>query len=271
MGRRADRAPSAAKMRAMSDLEPLLASVRAQDALFERVEITWWGAVVSDARFPRIQEPNYARVETHQPVGLPEIEEALLPAMRESGSPRSHVVVFYPEDQTDLVAAASTRGDRISWDLVMVTSGHDDVAPEHVEEVSELDERFWAVHRDSVRLFDVSEEDTLDQLQAMEREVLIPAGRRWFAVVDEDRRVAVASLLVLERTALVDHVATFPAARRRGHAEALTRRLVWEAKASGAERTYLVADPEGDAVRIYERVGFEGTGHLASWLSPLER
>jgi ribosomal protein S18 acetylase RimI-like enzyme len=245
----------------VGDLEPLLAFWRAQDALFERVETTWWGAVVSDARFPRIQEPNYARLETHQPVGLLE--------MRESGSARSHVVVFYPEDQTDLVAAASTRGDRIAWDLVMVTSGNEVAAPEHVEEVSELDEGFWAVHRGSARLFDVSEEDTLDQLQAMEREVLIPAGRRWFAVVDGDRRVALAALLVLERTAFIDHVATFPAARRRGHAEALTRGLVSEAMASGAERTYLLADPDGDAVRIYDRVGFDGIGHLASWLTPL--
>jgi ribosomal protein S18 acetylase RimI-like enzyme len=181
------------------------------------------------------------------------------------------VVVFYPEDQTDLVAAASTRGDRIAWDLVMVASGNEVAAPERVEEISELDEGFWADHRDSARLFDVSEEDTLDQLQALEREVLIPAGRRWFAVVDGERRVALAALLVLERTAFIDHVATFPDARRRGHAEALARRLVWEAMASGAERTYLLADPEGDAVRIYGRAGFGGIGHLASWLSPLER
>jgi len=117
----------------------------------------------------------------------------------------------------------------------------------------------------------VSDEDTLDELQTMEREVLIPAGRRWFAAVDGDRRVGLAALLVLERTAFIDHVATFPAARRRGHAEALTRRLVSEAMASGAQWTYLLADPEGDAVRIYDRVGFDGIGHLASWLSPLKR
>jgi ribosomal protein S18 acetylase RimI-like enzyme len=255
----------------VGDLEPFLVFWRALDDLFDRVETTWWGAVVADARYPGIQDLNYARVETHQAVGLPEIEDAVLPAVRESGSARSHVVVFYPEDQTELIAAVSTRGDRIAWDLVMVASGDEVAAPEHVEEVSELDAGFWAVHRDSARLFDVSEEDTLDQLQAMEREVLIPAGRRWFAVTDDDRRVALGALLVLERTAFVDHVATFPAARRRGHAEALTRRLVSEAMASGAERTYLLADPEGDAVRIYDRVGFEGIGHLASWLSPLDR
>jgi ribosomal protein S18 acetylase RimI-like enzyme len=255
----------------MADLEPLLGYWRAQDALFERVEPMWWGAVVSDARFPRVREANYARVETHHAVALPEIEDVLLQAMRESGCARSHAVVFYPEDQTDLVAAASTRGDRVTWDLVMVTAGDGIAGRQHVEEVSDLSDGFWSVHRDSARLFDVSDEDTLDQLQAMERDVWIPAGRRWFSVLDDRRPVALAALLILERTGFVDHVATFPSARRRGHAEALTRRLVAEATTSGAERTYLLADPDGDAVRIYERVGFERAGHLASWLAPLDR
>lgn len=254
----------------MADLEPLLRFWRAQDDLFERTEARWWGAVVSDARFPAIQEPNYARVETRQPVRLEEIEGSLLPAMRASGSERCHVVVFHPEDQTDLIAAASTRGDRIAWDLVMVMSR--DLEPSgRVEEVSAFDGPFWVAHRDSARLFDVTDEETLDQLQAMERDVLLPAGRRWFAVVHDGQRVALGALLVLEATGFVDHVVTFPDARRRGHAEALTRRIVSEATAMGAERTYLLAEPAGGAVRIYDRMGFERVAHLASWLAARDR
>ena len=255
----------------MADLEPLLRFWRAHDDAFERTRTEWWGAVVSDARFPAIQEPNYARVETRRPVAIEEIEDALLPAMRASGSARSHVVIFHPEDQTDLVAAASTRGDRIAWDLVMETSGRDVEPAERVVEITAFDRSFWTVHRDSARLFDVSEEDTLDQLQAMERDVLIPAGRRWFSVVDDGRYVALAALLVLEGTGFVDHVVTFPSARRRGHAEMLTRRLVSEASAMGAERTYLLAEPGGVAVRIYDRLGFERVTHIASWLAPRDR
>ena len=255
----------------MADLEPLLRFWRAHDDLFERTEPAWWGAVVSDARFPAIQEPNYARVETRQPVRLEEIEDALVPAMRASGSERSHAAIFHPEDQTELVAAASTRGDRIAWDLVMVAAGRDVEPTGEVEEVSAFDASFWSVHRESARLFDVADEDTLDQLQAMERDVLVPAGRRWFSVLDGGRRVALAALLVLEGTAFVDHVVTFPEARRRGHAGALTRRLVSEAAAMGAERTYLLAEPEGDAVRVYDRIGFERVTHLASWLAPRDR
>ena len=211
----------------MADLEPLLRFWRAHDDLFEHTQTRWWGAVVADARFPAIQEPNYARVETRQPVRLEEIDDALVPAMRASGSERSHVVIFHPEDQTDLIATASTRGDRIAWDLVMMM-GRDLEPTGRVEEISAFDGPFWVLHRDSARL-------------------------------------------VLEATGFVDHVVTFPDARRRGHAEALTRRIVSEATAMGAERTYLLAEPEGGAVRIYDRIGFERVAHFASWLAARDR
>jgi predicted GNAT family acetyltransferase len=255
----------------VTDLEPLLRFWGAHDALFERVEPSWWGAVVSDARFPAIREPNYARVETADPVGLAEIEDLLLPAMRRSGSIGAHAVVFRPEEQTDLIAAASTRGERITWDIVMRFEGPGELGRSRVEEVADPSEDFWAIHRASAALFDIEGEVTLDQMQAMEREVMVPAGRRWFAAVDGGRPVALAALLVLDGVGFVDHVVTFPEQRRRGLAEALTRRLVFEAAAAGSEATYLLADPQGDAVRIYERIGFERLSHLASWVSPIAR
>jgi hypothetical protein len=46
---------------------------------------------------------------------------------------------------------------------------------------------------------------------------------------------------------------------------------VLEAAEAGAETTMLLADPDGDAVRIYERIGFQRVSHLASWVSPLTR
>ena len=244
---------------------------RAHDALFEHVEPTPWGAVVSDARFPVIREPNYARVEAAEPVVLAEIEGRLLPAMRRTRSPSAHVVVFETEVQTDLIAEASTRGDHITWDLVMRIDEPGDPGRDHVEEISNPDAAFWRIHRASAALFDIEGEETLDQLQAMERTVMVPAGRRWFAALDEGRPVALAALMVLDGTGFMDHVVTFPQARRRGHAAALTRRLVFEAAEAGAGTTMLLADPDGDAARIYGRIGFKRVCHLASWVSPLAR
>jgi ribosomal protein S18 acetylase RimI-like enzyme len=235
------------------------------------VDPTWWGAVVSDPRYPRVQEANYARVETTRPVRLSEIEAELLPALGRSRCRRSHVVVFHPERQTDLLAQASTRGARLAWDLVMLHGGAVALAPDDpVQEIRVFDDAFRLDLRASTRLFDVSDEGTLDELSALEIEVLVPAGRRWFVVRDRaGRAVAFSALLLLDGVGFVDHVLTLPEARRRGHATALTRRVLAESRAAEAERTYLLAEPGGVAAHLYARLGFERVAHIASWISPL--
>ena len=264
-------APAAATLRtwgAVTELEPLLRFWRAQDALFDRAEPVWWGAVVSDPRYPRIQEANYARVETAHPVTLEEIEAELLPTMDRSGAARAHVVLFHPDDQTELLAQASTRGERLTWDLVMEHSGPAGGADPRVEEVVTFGGGFWRAYRASARLFDITDQQDLDQLEAIERELLIPAGRRWFEVRERGRVVTLGALLVLEGIGYVDHVVSVPLARRRGYAGALTARLVSEAARVGAERTYLLAEPGGGAAAMYERRGFRRVTQIASWITP---
>src|SRR3712207_1345421 len=219
-------------MEAMSDdLEPLLRFWRAQDDAFARVDGFWWGAVVSDARFPRVQEGNYARVETPQRVRLAEVEGPLVPAMRRAARGRTHVVVFFPEDQTELLAEASTRGERLAWDLVMEHRG---AAPPAGADVRAEEARFDDVvatgHRASLRWFDITDASVVDELAAMEREVMIPLGRRWFVVRHDAEPVAFAALLVLEGVGYVDNVVTFPEARGRGYATGLTASAVAAAR-----------------------------------------
>ena len=251
------------------DLEPLLRWWRAQDAAFDRVEPAWWGAVVSDARFPAVQEANYARVETRQPVGLTEVEADLGPTMARIAGGRSHVVVFHPDAQTDLLSDAGIRGERLTWDLVMAASGPpgDDGPAVVVDEVAAFDE-IAADHRDSLRWFGIEDAAVVDQLEAMERTVMVPAGRRWLVVRDRGRVVALAGLLILEGVGYLDHVVSVPEARKRGYASALTARALAIATASGADRTYLLAEPDGAAVRMYERLGFRPVTQIASWISP---
>ncbi len=251
------------------DLEPLFRYWRAQDDLFDRVEPAWWGAVVSDPRYPLVQEPNYARVETREPVRLEEIEEVLLPAMDRSGCRRGHVVIFHPDAQTDLIVEASTRGERIAWDLVMEHSGAG-IELDAARELRELDAGFWAAHRSSMRWFEIVEPEVIDQLQAIERDVFVPAGRQWFAVAETDGIDALAALIVLECVGYLDHVVTIPSARRRGFARMLTRHAVAAARTAGAERTYLLAEPKGVAARMYEGLGFAPVTQIASWISDLE-
>ena len=257
-----------AALEPVPELEALLELWRAHDAAFERAEPAWWGAVVSDRRYPAIHEANYARVEARSPVPLAEIAVGLGTA---GADPRTHVVGFHPEEQTDLLAEAGTAGARLVWDLVMVRrSGHTDpqgAGPDiPTEEIARFDDAFWIAHAESVRLFDVEDPDTLDQLQALERETLIPHGRRWFVV-----RGRAADPWRSPRSSWsgTPHSSTTSSRSPRpgggGCAEALTRRAVSEAAAAGGASTLLLAEPGRPAERIYRRIGFEPVAHLASW------
>jgi GNAT superfamily N-acetyltransferase len=256
----------------VADLEPLLRFWRALDAVFETVEPAWWGGVVSDSRFPGIWDVNYARVETDDSsLTLAEVESSLLPLLDRSGARHAHMVLFHPEQLTTILSEASTRGDRLSWDTAMELRGRTPDVPSgvDVEEIGPLDPAFWPAYRESLRQFQVTEEDAVRQLVDIERDVLIPAGKRWFSVREEGRLLALGSLIGLEGAGFVDHVVTFPEARRRGFAGAVVRRIVQEARRSDLDHLYLLAERGAEAVSIYERLGFEAIAHIASTLRPL--
>jgi ribosomal protein S18 acetylase RimI-like enzyme len=256
----------------VADLEPLLRFWRALDSAFETVEPAWWGGVVADSRFPRIWDANYARVETHDAVlSLAEVESSLLPVMDRTGARHGHMVVFHPEQLTALLSEASTRGDRVSWDTAMKLRGKapDDTGVVDVEKIDPHDPSFWPAYRASLGEFRITEEDAIGQLEDIERDVLIPAGKRWFAVREAGRPRALGSLIGMEGVGYIDHVVTFPEARRRGYAGALVRRIVEEARRSDLDHLYLLTEVGAEAASLYERLGFEAIGHIASTLRPL--
>jgi ribosomal protein S18 acetylase RimI-like enzyme len=255
----------------MADLEPLLRFWRALDSAFETVEPSWWGGVVADSRYPDIWDVNYARVETDDDaLSLPEVESSLLPVMNRIGARHVHMVVFHPERLTALLSEASTRGDRFSWDTIMELRGEAPDAPSaiDVEEIDPHDPSFWPAYRGSLGEFRITEHDAIRQLVDIEREVLIPAGKRWFAVRVARRAQALGSLIGMEGVGYVDHIVTFPEARRRGYAGAVVRRIVEEARRSDLDHLYLLAEPGAEALALYERLGFEAIGHIASTLRP---
>src|SRR5688572_11684591 len=191
--------------------------------------------------------------------------------MARSGVRRAHVVVFRPQDQMALVVEASTRGAPVLWDLVMERSGGT-MSDRHprVEEVSVFDDAFWRAHRESLAWFDVKDPGVLDEIGAIERDLLVPAGRRWFTVRQDGAPVAFAAMLVLEGVGYIDHVVTFPQARRRGYASALARHTASESATAGAERTYLLAERDGPAAALYEGIGFAPVATIASWISGID-
>jgi ribosomal protein S18 acetylase RimI-like enzyme len=245
---------------------------RALDDLFSNVEPTWWGAVVTDGRFPRIWDANYARIDVEAPgLTAAEVEIELLPALRAAGSSTQHVVTFHPESSGRLLTELSARGHRLGWDLVMdLSEAPPPPDPIDVEELRPSDE-LWERVAASFELFGVDPEESVDQLRVIETDVLLPGGKRWFGVRDDRGAiVSLAALVQLEDVGYVDNVATFPDARGRGYASAVTRSVIDAAREAGAVGTFLLADPDERAVvGMYERLGFRGVGRLASTRGPV--
>src|SRR6266446_2525490 len=92
---------------------------KAMDLLFDRVEEHPWGAVITDHRFPKVHDANYARVD-HGDTSVTELMKALLPAIEQVGAEEIHIVMTDPDDSSDLIASLSSAGHRLGWDEVMV-------------------------------------------------------------------------------------------------------------------------------------------------------
>jgi GNAT superfamily N-acetyltransferase len=243
----------------------------ALDARLDTVEPAWWGAVVTDRRFPNVWDVNYARVETGDPsVRLEEIMDALMPALEAANAAAVHVVLFRPYATSGLLDELAARGEAASWDVVMVHIAEQPppVSSVRVEELP-IDGHLWSSVESSLPAFGVTEPAATGQLLRIEREILDPGGaKRWFGVRDRSgEAVALGALVALAGLGYVDHVVTLPHARGLGYARAIVSRIIHEARDAGLERTFLLAEPQGP-VGLYEGLGFREATRIASTLSP---
>lgn len=242
------------------------------DEQLGRVEPAWWGAVVTDPRFPAISDANYARIDAAAPdLTAAEVEAALLPAIAASGARVMHAVSFHPQETEGLFAELAARGHRRSSDLVMDLRGDPPVPTDVRVEEPDLDAAFWSRVEASFGLFGVEPQETAVQLLALERVLERSGAKRWFTVRDgAGPPVAMAALILLDGVGYLDNVCTFPAARGRGYASALTIRAAREARDAGATDVTLLADPQAASViRMYERLGFEPAGLIAATRGPV--
>jgi ribosomal protein S18 acetylase RimI-like enzyme len=244
---------------------------KALDEQLFHVDQTWWGAVVTEPRYPAIWDFNYARVDVAAPdLKLAEVSASLLPALSQVGTDTFHVVCFRPEETTDLLVELSTLGHTLSWDLVMDLRADPTLqtADVHVETLHDGEE-LWMRLEQSLALFG-NEPGVAAQLRAIE-EATAGGHKRWLGVRDDHGViVAIAAVVLLEGVGYLDNVATFPEARGRGLASAIVTAAIELARESGADHVSLFADPGHDAVvRMYERLGFREVGRLAATRGPV--
>ena len=182
-----------------------------------------------------------------------------------------HVLVFHPEETTDLLVELSTLGHTLSWDLVMDLTDDPSDPPGRCPGRAVGGRRRAVVARPGLARAVRQRPTVSEQLRRIEEETFSSEHKRWLGVRDDDGTiVALAALVQLEGVGYLDNVATFPEARGRGMATAIVSRAIELARGSGAEHVSLFADPDAlPVVRMYERLGFREVGRLASTKGPV--
>jgi N-acetylglutamate synthase-like GNAT family acetyltransferase len=248
----------------------------ATDERLRNVEPTWWGAVVTDERFPDVYDLNYARVSTSSPdLSLDDVVQELEPALRRTRSRHVQIVVLATDGAPRLVEQATAAGLRLSSDTVMELR-RPTPPPEHggdlppVEEADPGAPEFADLLRRAYAEFEVTQEHVVEQLLRWNREVLAPSGRRYFVVRVEGEVAGTGAFHLAGGVAYVDDIVTFSEYRRRGVASAIVRRLIREAGEVDTESTFLLADQLGP-MRLYRSLGFEETGRVHGLLGGIDQ
>jgi ribosomal protein S18 acetylase RimI-like enzyme len=106
----------------------------------------------------------------------------------------------------------------------------------------------------------------LDYKPLLERWVTV----RSFGALEDGVVVSYADLYINGREAQIEDVATLPEHRGRGHAKAVVARATEEARRSGADFVFLVADAEDWPQELYRRLGFDIVGRYVKLLRRAE-
>lgn len=277
--------------------EPIRAFWYAYEARNPDVLRTPWGAVVSDARFPKIYDANHANIlEPGPSVTLADVREPLRRRVRELRLTYEHVEVAdldAPCPATDeLVAmhrgplqpdvvmvyegplAHAARGARGEGGAVGLDDGEVRVRPAGPDDpwFTEFQQACFLAYAEGQEGIPtlVVDEDVARQLAERGRIVEIPAGQRFFVGMVDEEPAGTTALVSLEGVGYLDNVVTLTRHRRHGVATATVTAAVRASLAHGDTTTFLLTDENGPARSLYERLGFRVVGRSTAFTLPAE-
>jgi ribosomal protein S18 acetylase RimI-like enzyme len=228
-----------------------------------RSEHSRYGLAVFNDELPMRFDSNYLLVDELDPAVT--ADELLAEAVRLQ---RPSVFVRDLETATRLTAGFEGHGWRLHRGLVMAYQGGDVVpADEHdIREVAEAELR-PARRRQGAEEYGAPAE-VIEQLLDAKVEIGRAVTARFFAVFAGDEVISYTDLYSDGETAQVEDVATLREHRRHGHASRLVAHAVRVARAEGCSLVFLVADDDGDAKRLYQRLGFNDLGRYVKFIQP---
>ena len=228
----------------------------------ERAEAYPWGELLVTPSLPRVYDANFAIVDRWDG-DVVELRDEIDRVQHEHDFEHRKVVVPDEELATRLWPGT----EQLDWplrhrSLLMVHSRVPDRPADASIEVLAVGEVDWAQGRRAqieIEVY-VSDPEVVRQLLELDRRLAAAMDVRHLAARVDGEIASYAGLYLDDGVAQVEDVATLPAYRRQGLASAIVLHAVAEARRSGAELVFLVADESDSPKELYGRLGFDPIG-----------
>jgi ribosomal protein S18 acetylase RimI-like enzyme len=239
------------------------------EACASRTEPSRFGTAFFNDSFPKIYVLNFLRAD-YVPTGAAAADIAEEAEDVHARAVRDHRrVSVYEEWGADLVEGFAALGWTTECDVIMIHRGQGAIS-EHSELVKELEPPQLRQMREKYIRTQPhgKEEDVVRQLLDKDRLFERAANARHLGAVVDGDVVCACDLYSDGRTAQIEDVATLEEHRRRGYASAVVRTAVHEARTSGHELIFLLADEADRAKDLYLKLDFEVAGRIYDFWNP---
>ncbi len=225
-----------------------------------REEKSPFGTAVFTDELPRRFDGNYLRVE----------REAAPEELAAEAKRLARPLIFVPDPDLGgkLAPWFKERGWRIDRHLVMAQLRE----PDRIADLSlvrELEEQaLRSPRRRLMEGYPWGKPEVIEQLFQAKALIGKRVTVRCFGVPLDNEVVSYADLYVDGADAQVEDVGTLPEYRGKGYATAVILGAIEQARASGADFVFLVADAEDWPKELYRKLGFDELGHYTKFFAP---
>jgi len=225
-----------------------------------REEESRFGTAVFTDELPRRLDGNYLRVEREA------APEELIAEARRLG----RRVIFVPDPELGgrLTPWFTEQGWRIDRHLVMAQLRQPNRKAD-LSVVRELEEEaLRPPRRRLMESYPWGKPEVIEEILQGKALVGRRVTTRFFGVQVGGEVVSYADLYVDGADAQVEDVGTLPEHRGKGYATAVILEAIEQARASGADFVFLVADAEDWPKELYRKLGFDELGHYTKFFAP---
>jgi ribosomal protein S18 acetylase RimI-like enzyme len=242
------------------EVERVRAFVESHQSSSAESSVDWrWGRAFFNERLPRVYDLNFARVE-HLTAGVTarEVASEVDVVMAPRGLAHRNIAMHDRVLGRQLFDGFKDLGWRADRHVVMVHRRVPDRIVETDDVIEAAEEDVWPARAEFLRTYEwCSDEETVDQMHEAYRIWMRVGNGRDFTISQDGSVVSFALLWSRGSTAQIEDVATLPEYRNRGLSRQVVTRAVSEARASGHDLLFLIADENDWPKELYRKLGFD--------------